>query len=125
MQMRLLVTVLTLMMVSACSTAAAEIEIEIKGSRCEGLSVNHFESRFPETVKRLVVNTSMLGPFVELWQAGLRPALPKRPEHVIIYALPNLPLVIGYEEGHCIIAYLTVDSASLWRWLRPRLGWQV
>jgi hypothetical protein len=67
----------------------------------------------------------MLGPFVELWQAGARPALPKRPERVIIYAVPDLPLIIGYEEGHCIIAYLSIDSDFLWRWLRPRLGWQV
>lgn len=123
MQIRLLAAVVTVMLVSAYSTAAAEIEIKRPG--CKGLSLNRFESRFPPTVKRLVVNSAMLGPFVELWQAGSRPALPKRPERVIIYALPELPLVIGYEEGYCIIAYLTVDSSFLWRWLRPRLGWQV
>lgn len=123
MQIRLLVTAVTVMLVSACSTAAAAIDL--KGPSCEGLSVPSFESRFPPSVKRLVIKTSMLGPFVELWQAGSRPALPKRPERVIIYALPDLPLVVGYEEGHCIIAYLTIDSGFLWRWLRPRLGWQV
>lgn len=123
MQIRLLATVVTVMLVFAYSTVAAEIEIKRPG--CDGLSLNRFESRFPATVKRLVIASAMLGPFVELWHAGSRPALPTRPERVIIYALPDLPLVIGYEEGHCIIAYLTVDSSFLWRWLRPRLGWQV
>ena len=120
---RLPVTFVTVMLISACTTAAAEIDLE--EAACKGQSINSFESRFPAIVKRLVVDAAMLGPFVELWQAGSRPALPKRPERVIIYALPDLPLVIGYEEGHCIIAYLTVDSSFLWRWLRPRLGWKV
>ncbi len=121
--MRLLATAMTVMLVSACSTAAAEIDFE--GSSCEGLSINSFESRFPSNINRLVFAAAMLGPFVELWHAGSRPALPRRPEHVIIYSLPDLPLIIVYEQGHCIIAYLTIDSAFLWRWLRPRIGWRV
>ncbi len=123
MQMRLLVTAVAVMLVSACSTAVAEINLE--GSSCEGLPINSFEGRFPPTVKRLVFAAAMLGPFVELWQAGSRPALPRRPEHVIIYSLPDLPLIIVYEQGRCVIAYLTIDSVFLWRWLRPRIGWRV
>ena len=123
MQNRLRATVTALMVVSACSAAAADIDD--KTDDCEGLSLSRFESRFPASTKRLIIDTSMVGPFVELWRAGARPDLPKRPERVIIYALEDLPLVIGYEEGHCIIAYLTIDSSFLWQWLRPRFGWQV
>lgn len=123
MQTRSLVTVVALMLISACSTAVAEINLS--GPRCQGLSLDQFESRFPETTRRLIVDASMLGPFVELWHAGARPDLPKRPEQVIIYSLPKLPLIIAYEQGNCIIAYLTVDSDFLWRWLRARLGWKI
>ena len=123
MQTSLLITVVTVMLISACRADASEIDPTKLD--CDGPSLENFESRFPANVKRLVIERAMLGPFVELWQAGSRPVLSRRPERVIIYALPNLPLVIGYEQGHCIIAYLTVDSSFLWRWLRPRLGWQV
>ena len=121
--MRLLVTITALMLVSACSSAAAEIDL--RGPSCDGPSIGNFESLFPSTVKRLVVNTAMLGPFVELWEAGSRPALSRHPEHVIIYAMPDLPLIVVYEEARCIIAYLTIDITFLWQWLRPRIGWQV
>ncbi len=123
MRIKLLVTVVTVMLISTCGTDAAEVDSTKPD--CDGPSLENFESQFPTNVKRLVIDAAMVGPFVELWKAGSRPALPKHPERVIIYALPNLPLVIGYEEGHCVIAYLTVDSSILWRWLRPRLGWQV
>jgi len=123
LQTKLLVAFMTVMLISAYRTDAAEVTL--KKTDCDGPSLENFESRFPTDVKRLIIDTAMLGPFVELWRAGSRPALPRRPERVIIYALPNLPLIIGYEEGHCIIAYLTMDSSVLWRWLRPRLGWQV
>ncbi|MEZ5933331.1 MAG: hypothetical protein R3F54_15550 [Alphaproteobacteria bacterium] len=65
----------------------------------------------------------MLEPFVELWKAGSRPDLPKQPERVVVYAFPDLPLIIGYQEQHCIIAYLAIDSDVLQRWLHQYLGW--
>ena len=117
------VTFLVVILIHAYPTIAEELDANM--SSCSGLPINHFESRFPPAVKKLAFDHSMLEPFVELWRAGARPDLPRRPERVIIYALPNLPLVIGYQERDCIIAYLTVDSDILWRWLRPRLGWNV
>ncbi len=103
----------------------AETGIEDTGSSCPGLSVGHFEDRFPDQVRRLTLNDAMLHTFIELWNAGARPALPAQPERIVIYALPGLPLIIGYQKRHCIIAYLAVDSTVLWRWLGPRLGWRV
>lgn len=90
---------------------------------CSGLSISHFESRFPTKVKRMTFNDAMLETFVELWKAGSRPDLPMRPERVVIYALPGLPLIIGFQERHCIIAYLAVESTVLSRWLHHHLGW--
>ena len=119
---RLLAAFMAFTLLSANASLAAEID---QAGNCKGLSVDNFESRFPPNVRRLIMSASMLGPFVELWRAGARPALPKRPEQVIIYSLPKLPLIVAYEEQSCVIAYLTVDSAFLWRWLRPRLGWRI
>ncbi|MGI9487323.1 MAG: hypothetical protein ACR2RF_15890, partial [Geminicoccaceae bacterium] len=96
-----------------------------ESSSCPGLPVSHFESRFPEKIKRLTFDDTMLETFVALWKAGARPDLPKRPERVVIYSLPGLPLIIGYQKQHCIIAYLAIDSKVLWRWLRQHLGWNV
>lgn len=117
------VTLLVLILTHANSTIADNLDAT--SSSCSGLPINHFESRFPPAVKKLAFDHSMLAPFVELWRAGARPDLPRTPERVIIYALPNLPLIIGYQERNCIIAYLTVDSEVLWRWLRPRIGWNI
>ncbi|NJO36282.1 MAG: hypothetical protein HC871_00135 [Rhizobiales bacterium] len=90
---------------------------------CPGLSVSHFESRFPAKFKRITFGNDMLKPFVELWNAGSRPELPKPPERVVVYAFPGLPLIIGYQERHCIIAYLAIDGPVLQRWLHQHLGW--
>ena len=90
---------------------------------CSGLPISLFESRFPATIKRLTFRDTMLETFLDLWKAGSRPDLPKRPERVVVYALPGLPLIVGYQEKHCVIAYLAIDSAVLWRWLRHHLGW--
>ena len=92
---------------------------------CAGPTVSRFEQRFPQPVERFAVEQAMLGPFVELWQSGQRPALPMRPERVTVYALPGKPLVIGFMSGDCVIALLTVERQRLWQWLRPRLGWSV
>ena len=103
--------------------AFGQDEIEPNNSSCPGLPISHFESRFPPKMKRLTFESAMLETFVDLWKAGARPDLPKAPERVVIYALPGLPLIIGYQERHCIIAYLAIDSEALWRWLHQRIGW--
>lgn len=120
-----LVMVALLAALSIPGSSIADEDTKLDGAACPGLPVNHFESRFPAKVKRITFDDAMLETFVELWKAGSRPALPKRPERVVIYALPGLPLIIGYQERHCIIAYLAVDSAVLWRWLQRRLGWTI
>jgi hypothetical protein len=90
---------------------------------CPGIDVARFEQQFPGAVRRFALEQAMLDPFVELWQAARRPTLPLRPERVTVYALPGKPLVIGYQNGDCVIALLTVKRQRLWQWLRPRLGW--
>lgn len=119
----LMVAILTAALTSHAAALQTDAETDVLS--CTGLPISHFESRFPTKVKRITFADTMLDTFVELWQAGSRPDLPKRPERVIIYALPGLPLIIGYQEQHCIIAYLAVDSAVLWQWLHSRLGWTV
>ncbi len=120
-----LVLVAFLIAVTTSKGAVAQEELKPEGPSCPGLPVSHFESRFPEKIKRLTFDDTMLETFVELWKAGARPDLPKRPERVVIYALPGLPLIIGYQEQRCMIAYLAIDSKVLWRWLRQHLGWNV
>lgn len=103
--------------------AFGQDEINPESSSCPGLPISHFESQFPPKIKRLTFESAMLETFVDLWKAGARPDLPKTPERVVIYTLPGLPLIIGYQERHCVIAYLAIDSEVLWRWLHQRLGW--
>lgn len=120
-----LVMVAFLIAVTTSEGTFAQEELKTESASCPGLPISHFESRFPAKIKKLIFNDTMLETFVELWKAGARPDLPKRPERVVVYNLPNLPLIIGYQERHCIIAYLAIDSEVLWRWLHQRLGWNV
>lgn len=101
----------------------ANTEATSDAASCPGLPISLFESRFPPKFKRLTFGDAMMDTFVELWKAGARPELPKQPERVVIYALPGLPMIIGYQERHCVIAYLAIDSTVLWRWLGQHLGW--
>jgi hypothetical protein len=107
----------------AFGTASSEEKVQAESASCLGLPISHFESRFPTKIKRLTFDDNMVETFLELWRNGSRPDLPKRPERVVIYALPGLPLIVGYQERHCIIAYLAIDSAALSRWLHQHLGW--
>jgi hypothetical protein len=105
--------------------APARAEPEAGTRLCPGITVARFEQRFPQPVERFAFEQAMLDPFVELWRAAQRPALPVRPERVTVYALPGKPLVIGYQAGDCVIALLTVERQRFWQWLRPRFGWAV
>jgi hypothetical protein len=90
---------------------------------CRGLATATFEQRFPTQVRHFDFDREMVEPFVRIWRAGRRPALPALPERVRVYALPKRPYLVGFQRDGCVIALLTVERRSLWRWLRPRLGW--
>ena len=107
------------------AAAPGRAQPEARARLCPGITVALFEQRFPPPVERFAIEQTMLDPFVELWRAGQRPALPVRPERVTVYALPGKPLVIGYQAGDCVIALLTVERQRFWQWLRPRFGWAV
>lgn len=119
--------VASLLLVSTvlCAAGPARSQPEPQARMCPGLTVTRFEQRFPKLVERFAFEQAMLQPFVELWQAGERPALPMRPERVTIYSLPGKPLVIGFMSGDCVIGLLMVERQRLWQWLRPRLGWSI
>ena len=105
--------------------ASGRAQPEAKARLCPGIAVALFEQQFPQLVERFAFEHAMLDPFLELWRAGERPALPLPPERVTVYALPGKPLVIGYQAGDCVIALLTVERQRFWQWLRPRFGWAV
>jgi hypothetical protein len=107
------------------AAAPARAQPEPRARLCPGITVALLEQRFPQPVERFAFEQAMLDPFVELWRAAQRPALPVRPERVTVYALPGKPLVIGYQAGDCVIALLTVERQRFWQWLRPRFGWSV
>jgi hypothetical protein len=92
---------------------------------CPGIAVAVFEQRLPSRVRRYAFEDGLLKPFVELWQVGGRPDLPARLERVMVYSVPGHPLLIGYQNGACVIASLSVDRERLWRWLGPRIGWTI
>ena len=89
---------------------------------CPGIAISSFERRIPEQIQRYEFHRAMLEPFVQLWHAAQRPDLPMRPERVTVYAAPGRPLLVGYERGDCMIAFLAVERQRLLQWLRPRLG---
>jgi hypothetical protein len=92
---------------------------------CPGIAVALFEQRLPSQVRRYEFEHGLLKPFLELWQSGRRPALPTKPERVMVYSMPGHPILIGYQSGTCVIASLAVDRERLWRWLGPRIGWTI
>ena len=113
-----------------CLTSALNVQLAMANTTipsqenvCTGLPTSLFESKFPAETRRLTLSGDMLETFVDLWKAGSRPSLPKRPERIAIYTLPGFPVIIAYQDRHCLIAYLAIDSKVLWRWLRIRLGW--
>jgi hypothetical protein len=120
---RLLAIALLISMTSIPSArlAAEQVTQEI----CPGIAVTLFEQRLPLRVRRYAFEHGLLKPFVELWQSGQRPALPARPERVMVYSIPGYPLLIGYQSEGCVIASLSVDRERLWRWLGPRIGWMI
>ena len=112
------------LLASTLLLAALPVHGEPTAARlCPGITVARFEQRFPQPVQRFAFQHALLDPFVELWRAGRRPHLPLPPERVTVYALPGKPLVIGYQNGDCVIGLLTVERQRLWQWLRPRVGW--
>ena len=92
---------------------------------CPGIAVASFEQRLPSMARRHAFEHGLLKPFVELWHSGRRPALPARPERVMVYSVPGHPYLIGYQRGACVIASLSVERERLWQWLGPRIGWTI
>lgn len=92
---------------------------------CPGISADLFDQRVPQQVRRYAFDDGMLEPFVRLWHANQRPEFPVRPEKITIYDLPDRPVLIGYQRGDCMIAFLSVDRQQFLRWLRPQLGWSI
>jgi hypothetical protein len=100
-------------------------EQKAAAENCPGIAVALFEQRLPNPVTRYAFEHGLLKPFVELWQAGQRPALPASPQRVMVYSVPGHPFLVGYQSGACVIASLSVDRERLWRWLGPRIGWTI
>jgi hypothetical protein len=98
-------------------------EPEAVARLCPGITVARFEQRLPEPGQRFSLEHALLDPFLELWRSGRRPSLPLPPERVTVYAFPGKPLVIGYQNGDCVIGLLTLERQRFWQWLRPRIGW--
>jgi hypothetical protein len=92
-------------------------------STCPGIAVALFEQKVSEKAQRFALDRAMVEPFVALWHAARRPAMPARPERVTVYALPGKPFLIGYQRGDCVIAFLSIDRQRLLQWLRPQIGW--
>jgi len=115
------------LLISIMSIPIARLAAEQKGAQeiCPGISVTVFEQGLPRRVRRHVFEHRLLKPFVELWQSGQRPALPARPERVMVYSVPGHPFLIGYQSGACMIASLSVGRERLWRWLGTRIGWTI
>lgn len=92
---------------------------------CRGLAVGQLELRLEGEVQRYVLGPDMVPPFVQLWVASRRTALPARPETVTVYAKPDQPLMVAYHSDGCVLALLTIERGQLWELLRRRLGWVV
>lgn len=107
------------------AATAAPAQPDSAARLCPGITVAMFEQRFPQPAERFAFERAMLDPFVELWRAGQRAALPVRPERVTVYAVPGRPLIIGYQAGDCVIGLLAIERERFWQWLRPRFGWAV
>lgn len=93
---------------------------------CPGISADRFDRKVPPQVRRYAFDDRMLEPFMRLWRAARRPDLPAAPEKVTVYdQSSNRPVLIGYQTGGCMIAFLSVDRQHFFRWLRPQLGWSI
>jgi hypothetical protein len=115
------------LLISITSIPTAWLAAEQGGAReiCPGIAVASFEQRLPSRVRRYAFEHRLLKPFVELWHSGQRPALPARPERVMVYSMPGHPFLIGYQSGACVIASLSVERERLLQWLGPRIGWTI
>jgi hypothetical protein len=120
-----LLAIALLICIMSVPTARLAAEQNVTREICPGMAVTLFEQRLPSRARRYAFEHRLLKPFVELWQSGQRPALPARPERVMVYSVPGHPFLIGYQSGACVIASLSVDRERLWRWLGPRIGWTI
>ena len=120
-----LLTIALLISITSIPTARLAAEQNAAREICPGIAVTLFEQRLPNGSRRYAFEHGLLKPFVDLWRSGQRPALPARPERVMVYSVPGHPFLIGYQSGACMIASLSVERERLWRWLGPRIGWTI
>jgi hypothetical protein len=120
-----LLAIALLISITTIPTGRLAAEQDAARKMCPGIAVALFEQRLPSQVRRYEFEHGLLKPFLELWQSGRRPALPTKPERVMVYSMPGHPILIGYQSGTCVIASLAVDRERLWRWLGPRIGWTI
>lgn len=120
-----LLAIALLVSITAIPTARLAAEQRAAREVCRGIAVTSFEQRLPNHVRRYAFEDGLLKPFVDLWQSGQRPALPARPERVMVYSVPGHPFLIGYQSGACVLAALSMDRERLLQWLGPRIGWTI
>jgi hypothetical protein len=120
-----LLAIALLVSITSIPTARLAAEQQAPNEICPGVAVTSFEQRLPNRVRRYTFADGLLEPFVDLWRSGQRPALPVRPERVMVYSVPGHPFLIGYQSGACVIASLSVDRERLLQWLGPRIGWTI
>lgn len=120
-----LITFTLLIFISSTPGARLAAEDRSESRMCPGVAVTTFEQRLPSEVVRYPFEQGLLKPFVDLWRSGQRPTLPARPERVLVYSVPGLPYLIGYQSGPCMIATLSVARERLLQWLGPRIGWSI
>lgn len=92
---------------------------------CPGISADRFDRKVPAQVRRYAFDDRMLEPFMRLWRAARRPNLPVPPEKVTVYDQSDRPVLIGYQTGDCMVAFLSIDRQQFFQWLRPQLGWSI
>jgi hypothetical protein len=104
---------------------AAEAQGRPHGDVCRGPSVATIEARLADDGRRHALGPDMVSPFVHVWIASRRTALPAMPTRITVYARPDQPLLVAYHREGCVLALLTIERAALWELLRRRLGWVV
>lgn len=113
----------------ALTLGAGEAHAGTPADPCRGPSVDKIEARLAPSMngdgRRHVLAPDMVRPFVHVWIASRRTALPAMPTRITVYTRPEQPLLVAYHRDGCVLALLTIDRTALWELLRRRLGWVV
>jgi hypothetical protein len=88
---------------------------------CPALSIGELAAKLPGST-RFDFGPAELPPFLALWAAKDRKALPLAPDGVALFARSGRPILIAYGRAGCLLALLPTPPAELWRALRLHLG---